>query len=316
MAFAASAAGRLESGDRSPTGAAMTHVQPGILAPVPRLARYLTFETLPGGDLRGALGRLAAAVDPAATVTGLGRSVVLALGRDVPGLRDFPGRAAAGIVVPSTPAALWCWLRGDDRGELVHRTRAVEAAVAPALRVASIVEAFQYDASRDLTGYEDGTENPTGDDAVAAAVVHGAGPGLDGSSWVAVQQWLHDLDRFAAMTRDEQDAMIGRRRSDNEELGDAPMSAHVKRTAQESFDPDAFVLRRSMPWADGARSGLVFVAFGRSFDAFEAQLRRMAGEEDGITDALFRFTRPLTGAYFWCPPAGSGGRLDLRALGL
>ena len=294
----------------------MTPVQPGILAPVPRLARYLTFEVAPGGDVRGALGRLVACVDPMVTVVGVGRSIVLALGRDVPGLRDFPARAAAGIEVPSTPAALWCWLRGDDRGELVHRTRAIESAVSPALRMAAVIDAFQYDASRDLTGYEDGTENPTGTEAAAAAVLQGAGPGLDGSSFVAVQQWLHDLDRFERMTQAEQDATFGRRRSDNEEMDDAPPSAHVKRTAQESFDPEAFVVRRSMPWADGARAGLVFVAFGRSFDAFEAQMRRMAGEDDGITDALFGFTHPLTGAYFWCPPVGRGGQLDLGALGL
>jgi porphyrinogen peroxidase len=294
----------------------MTSAQPGILAPVPRLARYLTFELQPGGDARGALARLAVMVDPAGTVVGLGRSVVLALGCEVPGLRDFPARAGAGIELPSTPAALWCWLRGDDRGQLVHRTRALEAAVAPALRIATIVDAFQYEASRDLSGYEDGTENPQGEDAVAAAVLQGAGAGLDGSSFVAVQQWLHDLDRFERMPQAEQDATFGRRRSDNEEMDDAPPSAHVKRTAQESFAPEAFVLRRSMPWADGARSGLVFVAFGRSFDAFEAQMRRMAGEEDGIIDALFGFTHPLTGAYFWCPPLGAGGKLDLRALGL
>lgn len=70
-----------------------------------------------------------------------------------------------------------------------------------------------------------------------------------------------------------------------------------------------------MPWASGLESGLVFVAFGRSLDAFEAQLRRMLGLEDGIVDALFRFTRPLTGAYYWCPPLADG-RLDLRVLGI
>jgi putative iron-dependent peroxidase len=106
---------------------------------------------------------------------------------------------------------------------------------------------------------------------------------------------------------------MGRRRGDNEEIEDAPESAHVKRTAQESFDPEAFVVRRSMPWVEGLHAGLVFVAFGRSFDAFEAQLDRMVGAEDGITDALFRFTRPLTGAYFWCPPCSTQG-LDLSAL--
>jgi len=57
------------------------------------------------------------------------------------------------------------------------------------------------------------------------------------------------------------------------------------------------------------------VAFGHSLDAFEAQLRRMVGLDDGITDALFRFSRPVTGSYFWCPPVRDG-RLDLSAIGL
>ena len=87
----------------------------------------------------------------------------------------------------------------------------------------------------------------------------------------------------------------------------------MKRTAQESFDPEAWVLRRSMPWADATGEGLVFVAFGKSFDAFEALLNRMVGKEDGVTDALFTFTRPLTGNYFWCPPS-KDGRLDLTAI--
>jgi putative iron-dependent peroxidase len=145
--------------------------------------------------------------------------------------------------------------------------------------------------------------------------VDGRGEGLDGSSFVAVQQWVHDLDRFESMQQQERDHVIGRRLSDNEEIDDAPASAHVKRTAQESFDPEAFIFRRSMPWADDCREGLVFVAFGNSLAAFEALLKRMVGAEDGIVDALFRFTRPVTGNYYWCPPAVDG-RLDLRALGL
>ena len=59
----------------------------------------------------------------------------------------------------------------------------------------------------------------------------------------------------------------------------------------------------------------MFVAFGRTLDAFEAQLRRMTGQEDGVVDALFQFSRPLNGGYFWCP-AMAGRRLDLRQLGL
>lgn len=112
------------------------------------------------------------------------------------------------------------------------------------------------------------------------------------------------------MTPDERDGSVGRRIVDNEELGDAPASAHVKRTAQESFSPPAFVLRRSMPWSDPEREGLVFVAFGKNLESYEAQLRRMLGLEDKITDALFRFTRPISGSYFYCPPC-SRGRVQL-----
>lgn len=175
--------------------------------------------------------------------------------------------------------------------------------MAPAFRLVETWDGFNG-SGRDLSGYEDGTENPEGEEAVAAAIA------ADGSSLVAVQRWEHNFNRFEAMQPEERDHCIGRRRSDNEELDDAPESAHVKRTAQESFDPEAFVVRRSMPWADASAAGLMFVAFGHSLDAFEAQMRRMVGLDDGIVDALFRFTRPLSGAYFWCPPI-KGGKLQL-----
>ena len=57
----------------------------------------------------------------------------------------------------------------------------------------------------------------------------------------------------------------------------------------------------------------MFVAFGNSLDAFERQMRRMVGAEDGVVDALFSFTKPITSSAFWCPPVGKSG-LDLRAL--
>ena len=61
-----------------------------------------------------------------------------------------------------------------------------------------------------------------------------------------------------------------------------------------------------MPWADASGEGLMFVAFGKSLDAFEAQIARMTGQEDGVVDGLFRFTRPISGSYFWCPPVADG----------
>jgi putative iron-dependent peroxidase len=117
------------------------------------------------------------------------------------------------------------------------------------------------------------------------------------------------------MSQGQQDDAIGRYRESNEEF-DAPPSAHVKRTAQEDFDPEAFVLRRSMPWSSDGQSGLVFVAYAKSFYAFDAQMKRMTGADDGIVDALFHFTRPITGSLYWCPPLRKNGSLDLSLLGV
>ena len=293
----------------------MPNTQPGILADVPRLARYLIFSLKPGVQPDDSLRVLGAEADGDTVVVGLGESLIRALGKEIPGLRTFPAHTGPGIEIASTPAALWIWLRGDDRGELVHRSRQLAHTLAPAFALEKVVDSFQYRDSRDLTGYEDGTENPRDEDAVDAAIIQGLGDGLDGSSFVAVQQWVHDLDLFQAMPQAEQDYTIGRRISDNEEIAEAPESAHVKRTAQEDFEPEAFVVRRSMPWADDKQAGLVFVAFGHSLAAFEALLRRMIGEDDGIVDALFNFTHPISGSYFWCPPVKEG-HLDLGALNL
>jgi putative iron-dependent peroxidase len=240
-------------------------------------------------------------------------SLVHYLRGNIPGLSVFPARAVNGVDIPSTPHALCCWLRGEDRGELLQQSRQIRQQLEPAFRCEQVIDAFRYGPGLDLTGYEDGTENPQDDDAVKAALLQNEQPGLNGSSFLALQQWVHDLDKFQAMPQSAQDHTIGRRKSDNEELDDAPESAHVKRTAQEDFEPEAFLLRRSMPWADEQRQGLVFTAFGHSFAAFEAQLNRMLGLDDGIRDALFDFSRPVTGSYFWCPPV-KNGRLNLEAV--
>jgi len=293
----------------------MNSAQPGILHDVPAQARYLSFSIGPDGDLRQALTSLATIVDGEKIVVGIGKQVADALKASVPGLTEFPQFKNAQVEVPATNTALWCWLRGDDRGALVLTSRNVIEAVEAGFVCDSIIDGFRYDIGRDLTGYEDGTENPKGAEATGAAISFSDDSAMDCSSFVAVQQWVHDLDDFLSRPQDEQDDVIGRRKSDNEELEDAPETAHVKRTAQEDFDPEAFVLRRSMPWADAAHEGLMFVAFGKSFEAFNALLKHMIGEDDGQVDALFSFTTPVTGSYFWCPPIIRGS-LNLKQLGL
>ena len=296
--------------------------QPGSLEAVPAVARYGTFAIHQDGTdaqaIKNALTRLSPLANGSDVVLGIGPSLVQALGAQVPALHEFPDFSGH-VKVPATPGTLWCWIRGDDLGDLLHLTRKVQKALAPAFVVRHVVDAFRHSWSgshgRDLTGFEDGTENPEGDAAEEAAFAHGQGAGLDGSSYVAVQQWLHDLDAFEALDHGAANNHFGRDRDTNEELEDSPEEAHVKRTAQETFDPEAFLLRRSMPWMMSMQAGLLFVAFGKSFQAFEAQMRRMAGQDDGIVDALFRISKPVNGAYFWCPPMRDG-KLDLRQIGL
>lgn len=292
----------------------MSYYQPGILAtPVPAQARHLFFALESVEALPQALDNLLNQVDGASAVVGFGEPLVKVLNVQIDGLRSFPALAGVGVENPATQHALWVWLHGVDRGELLNRSNALEAALAPALRLVDRQEAFRYKDGHDLTGYEDGTENPHDDAAIAAALLTEGADGHIGASFAAIQQWQHDLKGFHQLSAEDKDNIMGRRLSDNEEIDEAPVSAHVKRTAQESFAPEAFVVRRSMPWIEGDRAGLMFLAFGFSLDAFEAQLRRMSGLEDGITDGLYRISRPITGGYYWCPPL-KDGHLDLRAL--
>jgi putative iron-dependent peroxidase len=244
-------------------------------------------------------------------VLGLGEPCTLAMNVSVPGLTTFPAMSGPGCAVPSTQDALWVRVCGPDRGVVFDAARNVRRLLSDAFRLSDALDTFTYHGGRDLTRFEDGTENPKGDDAIKAAVVQG-GP-IAGSSFVGVQQWAHDLGRFESHTPKERDNIIGRSAQTNDELEDAPPSAHVKRSAQESFEPAAFMLRRSMPWAGVDKEGLEFVAFVASPDTFTRMMRRMAGLDDGIVDGLFSFSRPVTGGFYWCPPVRDG-RLDLRYL--
>ena len=287
--------------------------QAGILAEVPSHALYVSYQLSDVTALPAALRILQADVDGDRCVAGFGASLVHALKASIPSLStgfNIPGSL---VPLPQQPIALWLWLRGEDRGDLLLAERAWTQRLQPAFARHQRIEAFRHGDGRDLTGYKDGTENPVDELAFTAACVASADNGLSGSSFAAIQQWLHQFERFDAMSPEAQDHAIGRRRSDDVELEDAPESAHVKRTAQEDFEPEAFVLRRSMPWSAGNRAGLMFVSFGASFQAFEAQLKRMSGAEDGVLDALFQFSQPVTSHYVWCPPM-LDGHLDLSLL--
>jgi len=292
-----------------PMTASKTHrAQPSVLADRPPVGRTLLFRVAPESDVKGALRRLRDGFSPDCGVIGIGEPVTLALGQKLDGLRTFPAMSGAACSVPSTQEALCFLLRGPDRGVVFDLTQEIRELVGDAFLLVDCNDTFTYHGGRDLTRFEDGTENPEGKKAVAAAINE------DGSSFLVVQRWVHDLMRFRGYEEKRRELLIGRRADSNEEIEDAPPYAHIKRTEQEGFDPPLFMVRRSMPWANATQEGLEFLAQVADLDQFEIMMRKMVGHQDGIVDGLFLFSRPVTGGYYWCPPVGAEGRLDLSAI--
>ncbi len=296
------------------------YMQTGILKPIPHLATYLSFtlsDTATKAAASAHVKQLLQIADGQRIVVGLSSALCKMLGIKAPKeLRAFKTPAGGKLKLPETPVDLLVWLRAtpaQDRGDLLAISRKVQALLGDAFVLTEAVEAFQHlsksgknskGINRDLTGYEDGTENPKGQKALDF------GFAADDSSFLAIQKWQHKWDNIAKMSPADQNQTIGRNKQTNAELETAPPSAHIKRTTQEDFTlsdgTEGFTLRRSMPWSDGLNSGLMFAAFGKSFEAFEQQLARMVGADDGITDAVFKMSKPITSSFFWCPPAVNG----------
>ena len=90
------------------------------------------------------------------------------------------------------------------------------------------VHGFRYFDARDLLGFVDGTENPTGTAALEATIIGDEDRGFSGGSYVIVQKYLHDLDGWNALVTEEQERIIGRLKLSDIELDDSvkPTFAH------------------------------------------------------------------------------------------
>jgi len=119
---------------------------------------------------------------------------------------------------------------------------------------------------------------------------------------------LRAASREAAQRRHRRDI------DSNDELAAAAVGAR-QRVAQESFTPESFLLRRSMPWGDVREHGLYFVAYAATLDPFERILRHHGRPGRRHRRRAAQDVAPVTGGYFWCPPV-AGKHLDLRALGV
>jgi porphyrinogen peroxidase len=181
--------------------------------------------------------------------------------------------------------------------------------LAGVVTVVDEVHGFKYFDDRDLLGFVDGTENPTGAAAAAAVTVGAEDPDFTGASYVIVQKYVHDLETWNAMSVEDQERAIGRRKLSNVELSDAdkPASSHVAlNTITEPDGTERQILRDNMAFgAVGTREfGTYFIGYASSPSVIEQMLRNMfVGDPPGNTDRILDFSTAQTGSLYFVPTA-------------
>jgi putative iron-dependent peroxidase len=287
----------------------MARPQPGIFAQGTRSHYHLEFDLRPGARDDAIVEALHGLREP--PVTAGGSNIVVGFGADLwrrlhaddapAELSPFVAIEGDGRGAPATQHDLWVWTHGTGEDVELDVARAVVARLAPVAILAAEQPCFVYLDSRDLTGFIDGTENPPVEQAFEVALVPDGEPGA-GGAFVLAQKWVHDLERFHAQERDEQEDTIGRTKPDSVELDDKPPTAHIARVVIEEDGEELELYRRSTPYGRVGELGLYFLAFSADPSRFTKMLHRMFGvSDDGLHDHLTDFTRPVSGAFYFAP---------------
>src|SRR5499427_9558514 len=304
------------------SGTALGIAQP-VTAPIARAAIFLvvTLESSPDSrtiirSFCGDLPALLRAVGFRDIEAGL--SCVLAFGSD----------AWDRVFGSPRPAELHPFrqIHGGDRhavatpGDLLFHIRAkrfdlcfelatqIMVRIGHAVLPADEVHGFRYFDDRDLIGFVDGTENPTGEAAVEAVLVGEEDAVFAGGSYVIVQKYLHDLDAWNALSTEAQEGIIGRKKLSDIELDDSvkPASAHNALTTIVENGKEIKILRDNMPFGRPSHGefGTYFIGYSRSPRTIEQMIGNMfIGRPPGNYDRLLDFSQAVTGSLFFAPPA-------------
>jgi putative iron-dependent peroxidase len=217
---------------------------------------------------------------------------------------------SGGFTMPATQHDAVLWLSGSAYDVVFDTARAAIASLAGLAFVVEETSSWPYRHDLDLTRFIDGTENPTVVEAADVVLIPDGEPGAGGTV-LLLQKWAHDAAAWEALAVEAQELVIGRRQLDSEDLDDRPADSHVASTDQHRFGK---IFRRNMPYGTVTEHGTMFVGFCRDQRPLAAMLESMAGLPGAAPDALTRFTRPLTGAYYFVPSAtallGISGPLD------
>jgi porphyrinogen peroxidase len=170
------------------------------------------------------------------------------------------------------------------------------------------VHGFRYFDDRDLIGFVDGTENPTGQAAIDAAYVGSEDAGFAGGTYVIVQKYLHDMAGWNALSTEAQERIIGRAKLSDIELDDAvkPTCAHNALAKVVVDGKEIKIIRDNMPFGRVAEKefGTYFIGYARSPRTIEQMLENMfVGVPPGNYDRLLDFSVAKTGNLFFVPSA-------------
>jgi putative iron-dependent peroxidase len=205
------------------------------------------------------------------------------------------------FAMPGTQHDAVLWLSGSAYDVIFDGARMAIRSLADVASIAEETSSWPYRHDLDLTGFIDGTENPTLIEAPEYVLVPDGDPGAGGTI-LLLQKWAHDSAAWEALADGGQEQVIGRRKSDSVELDDKPSDSHVASTDQDTFGK---IFRRNMPYGTVTDHGTMFVGFCARQEPLQKMLESMAGLDDGTRDALTRYTRAVTGAYYFVPSTES-----------
>jgi putative iron-dependent peroxidase len=222
-------------------------------------------------------------------------------------LREFFEVRGPVHTAPSTPGDLLFHIR-SERGDLTFELeRLLLDKLGDAVTVVDEVQGFRYFDARDLLGFVDGTENPTGAAMAHWSLVGEEDPAFAGGSYVVVQKYLHDLTAWAALGTEQQERIIGRTKADNVELDDVPgerKSHKALNTITDANGVEHDILRDNMPFGrpGAGEFGTYFIGYARELWVIEQMLRHMfVGDPIGSYDRILDFSTAVTGSTFFVP---------------
>jgi porphyrinogen peroxidase len=308
----------------APVAAAAT---PGIAqpvaAPLARAAIFLVVNLNPGTDARAAVRSFCGDLAALLRAVGFrdieaGLSCVMGIGSEAwhrlfgtprpAELHPFREIRAGARHAIATPGDLLFHIRAKRMDLCFELATQIMARLGDAVSAADEVHGFRYFDDRDLIGFVDGTENPTGQAAVDAVVVGDEDTEFAGGSYVIVQKYLHDLKGWNALSTEKQERIIGRTKLADIELDDSvkPTSAHNALTTIEEDGREIKILRDNMPFGKVAEGkfGTYFIGYSRSPRTIEKMLENMfIGRPPGNYDRLLDFSQAVTGNLFFVPSA-------------